>query len=274
MKSVLRKFVSRAVGSFLRHRSNVDILDELNSHLDAHVADSVRAGMTSDEARRHALMTLGGLSQVSETCRDRQTLPFVEKTMQDLRYAARMLVKTPGFSIVAIVTLALGIGANTAVFSLVSRVLLQPLPFPQPDRLMLVPDDVSSLGGPYSLTEPTPADYAAWKEQSRSFTDMAAMTQATYNLTGIAAPQKLEGLRTTANVFNVLGMQPIVGRTLTPDDDRPDANAVVVLDARVWRSLLGGDSGVVGRTVCGDERAGARDVSRRVLAAGAACRLG
>src|SRR5262252_5846933 len=249
MKSVLRKFVSRAVGSFLRHRSNVDILDELNSHLDAHIADNVRAGMTPDEARRHAGMTLGGLSQVSEAYRDRQTLPFVEKTMQDLRYAARMLVKTPGFSIVAIVTLALGIGANTAVFSLVSTVLLRPLPFPQPDRLVLVWDDVSGLGGPYSLTEPTPADYAAWKEQSRSFADMAAMTQATYNLTGIAAPQKLEGLRTTANVFNVLGMQPIVGRTLTPDDDRPDATAVVVLDARIWRSLFGGDSGVVGRTV-------------------------
>jgi putative ABC transport system permease protein len=249
MKTGLRKFISRAVGSFLRHRNDVDILDELNGHLDAHIADNVRAGMTPDEARRHARLTLGGLSQVSEAYRDRQTLPFVEKTMQDLRYAARVLVKTPGFSIVAIVTLALGIGANTAVFSLVSTVLLQPLPFPQPDRLMLVWDDVSSLGGPYSLTEPTPADYAAWKEQSRSFTDMAAMTQATYNLTGIAAPQKLEGLRTTANVFNVLGMQPIVGRTLTPDDDRPDANGVVVLDARVWRSLFGGDSGVVGRTV-------------------------
>src|SRR5215475_13559684 len=126
--------------------------------------------MTLDEARRHARMTLGGLSQVSEAYRDRQTLPFVEKTMQDLRYAARMLVKTPGFSIVAIVTLALGIGANTAIFSLVSAVLLRPLPFPDADRLVLVWDDVSvQTGGRYSITEPTPADYVAWKEQSRSF---------------------------------------------------------------------------------------------------------
>ncbi|HET9833643.1 MAG TPA: ABC transporter permease, partial [Vicinamibacterales bacterium] len=94
-----------------------------------------------------------------------------------------------------------------------------------------------------------PADYAAWKAQSLSFTDMACMTWATYNLTGIAQPQKLQGVRTTANLFNILGMQPLVGRTLTPEDDRPDSNAVVVLDARIWRSVFGGDPGVVGRTI-------------------------
>src|SRR5215469_11862657 len=150
--------------------------------------------MTLEEATRDALLKLGGLAQTVEACRDRRSLPFVETTMQDLRYAVRMLIKTPGFSIVAIMTLALGIGANTAVFSLVSTVLLRPLPFPQPDRLVLVWDDVSALGGPYSLTEPTPADYAAWKEQSRSFTDMAAMTPAMYNLTGVGQPQKLDGI--------------------------------------------------------------------------------
>src|ERR1041385_5971542 len=129
--------------------------------------------------------------------------------MQDLRHALRMLVKTPGFSLVAIVTLALGIGANTAIFSLISAVLLRPLPFPEPDRLVLVWDDVSAqTHGRYSLAEPTPADYVAWKEQSQSFIDIAAMMPATYNLTGTAEPQKLDGIRTTANLFHVLGMQP------------------------------------------------------------------
>jgi len=245
----IRAWLSRVFGFFGRRRRDRDLADELNTHLEAHITDNLRAGMTRDDARRLALMALGGLAQASDAYRDRRTLPFVEKTMRDVRYAFRMLRKTPGFAAAAILTLALGIGANTAIFSLVSAVLLRPLPFPEPDRLVLVWDDVSSLGGPYSLTEPTPADYAAWKEQSRSFTDLAAMTQATYNLTGIAEPQKLAAVRTTANLFNVLGMRQLVGRTLTPDDDRSDANAVVVLDARIWRSLFGGDPGVVGRTI-------------------------
>jgi predicted permease len=246
--AAIRSWLARFFGLFDRGARDRDFKDELSSHLDAHIADNIHSGARPDEARRDALLKLGGLVQTAEACRDRRTLPFVEKTMHDLRYAVRMLVKTPGFSLVAIVTLALGIGANTAIFSLVSAVLLRPLPFPEPDRLVLVWDDASSIGGP-PITESSPADYAAWKEQSRSFADMAAMTDATYNLTGTGEPQKLAGVRTTANVFAVLRMQPIVGRTLMPDDDRPDANAVVVLDARVWRSQFGGDPGVVGRTI-------------------------
>ncbi len=233
-----------------RGRHDRDFSAELTSHLQSHIDDNVAEGMTLDEARRFAILTLGGVAQTKEARGDRRGVPFVEKTMQDLRYAARMLVKTPAFSFVAVVTLALGIGANTAIFSLVSAVLLRPLPFPQPDRLVLVWDDVSvQTNGRFSLTEPAPADYADWKAQSRSFTDMAMMIGATYNLTGTAEPHKLEGVRTTANLFTVLGMRALVGRTLLPADDSPDANAVVVLDARAWRSLFGGDPGVVGRTI-------------------------
>jgi putative ABC transport system permease protein len=247
---MLRSFLVRTFGGLNRARDERDLADELNAHLQTHIADNLRAGMTFDEARRQALMALGGVTQVSEAHRDRRTLPFVEKTMQDLRYALRMLVKTPGFSAVAIVTLALGIGANTAVFSLVSAVLLRSLPFPEANRLVLLWDDVSApTNGRFSLTEPTPADYKDWKAQSRSFSGMAAMMQATYNLTGTAEPHKVEGIRTTANLFSVLGMQPLAGRMLTEADDQPDANAVVVLDARLWRSVFGGDPGVVGRTI-------------------------
>ena len=246
----LRSAFQRLLGLFGRSRVESALTDELNSHLDAHVQDNIRAGMTPDEARRQALLALGGVEATKQRYREERGLPIVEKTMQDLRYAVRMLLKTPGFSLVAIVTLALGIGANTAIFSLVSAVLLRPLPFPEADRLMLVWDDVSAqTNGRFSITEPTPADYASWKEQSRSFTDMAAMTPATYNLTGSGEPLKLEGVRTTANLFTVLGMQAIVGRPLTEADDRPDANAVVVLSERLWRSAFGGDPGVVGRSI-------------------------
>ncbi len=248
--AILRTWFRRARGVFTRRRQDVDLADELHAHLDAHIADNVRAGLPIDDARRDALLKLGGLAQAVEACRDRRSLPFVEKTMQDLRYALRMLVKTPGFSAVAIVTLALGIGANTAVFSLVSAVLLRSLPFPEANRLVLLWDDVSAqTNGRFSLTEPTPADYKDWKAQSRSFSGMAAMMQATYNLTGTAEPHKVEGIRTTANLFSVLGMQPLAGRLLTAADDQPDANAVVVLDARLWQSVFGGDSGVIGRTI-------------------------
>jgi len=232
-----------------RRRKEAELQEELQFHLEEETDRYTADGLPSEAAQRAARRDLGSLSTVREDTRAVWTWTWLAQLSQDLRYAVRILVKTPGFTAVAVVTLALGIGANAAIFSLVSAVLLRPLPFPQPDRLVLVWDDVSALGGPYSITEPSPADYAAWKEQSRSFTDVAAMTQASYNLTGIAQPQKLAGVRTTANMFSVLGMQAIVGRTLTAADDRPDANAVVVLDARVWRSLFGGDRGVVGRTI-------------------------
>ena len=220
-----------------RRRKEAELQEELQFHLEEETDRYTADGLPSEAAQRAARRDLGSLSTVREDTRAVWTWTWLAQLSQDLRYAVRILVKTPGFTAVAVVTLALGIGANAAIFSLVSAVLLRPLPFPQPDRLVLVWDDVSALGGPYSITEPSPADYAAWKEQSRSFTDVAAMTQASYNLTGIAQPQKLAGVRTTANMFSVLGMQAIVGRTLTAADDRPDANAVVVLDARVWRSL-------------------------------------
>ncbi len=246
----LRASLVRLRQLFGRARHDREFSAELAAHVQSHVDDNVRAGMTLDEARRCAVATLGGVEQTREARGDRRGVPFVDKTVQDLRYALRMLLKAPGFTVVAVATLALGIGANTAIFSLVSAVLLRPLPFPDPDRLVLVWDDVSvQTKGRFSLTEPAPADYAAWKAQSQSFTDMACMTWATYNLTGIDQPQKLEGVRTTANVFNVLGMQPLVGRTLVPGDDRPDSNAVVVLDARIWRTVFGGDPAVVGRTI-------------------------
>jgi putative ABC transport system permease protein len=173
---------------------------------------------------------------------------WLERLAQDIRYAARTLRQSPGFSLVAITMLALGIGANTAIFSLVSAVLLRPLPFPEPDRLMLLWDDFSSRGGPPRI-ETTPADYVAWKEQSRSFVDTAAFVTSTYNLTGTQDPDKLLGVRTTANLFGVLGMQPLSGRTLAPSDEQPDASPVVVLNERVWRSRFGADPSLIGRPI-------------------------
>jgi putative ABC transport system permease protein len=173
---------------------------------------------------------------------------WLESMGQDIRYGVRGLRKSPGFAAAAIVLLALGIGANTAIFSLVRAVVLRPLPFPDPDRLVLIWDDMSSRGGPTRI-EPTPADFVGWKEQSQSFTDMAMFIPSTYNLTGTGEPAKLPGVRTTANVFVVLGMQPILGRTLDLVDEEADAPPVVVVSERLWRSRFGGDANVIGRSI-------------------------
>ena len=173
---------------------------------------------------------------------------WLESLGQDIRYGVRGLRKSPGFAVAAIALLALGIGANTAIFSLVRAVVLRPLPFPDPDRLVLLWDDLTARGGPPRIA-PTPADYVAWTEQSRSFTDMAMFITSTYNLTGTGEPAKLPGVRTMANVFAVLGMQPILGRTLDLKDEQADALPVVVISERLWRSRFGADPNLIGHSI-------------------------
>ena len=169
-------------------------------------------------------------------------------TIRDIRHALRALRSSPGFTVVAAALLALGIGANTAIFSVVSAVLLRPLPFPQPDRVVLLWEDLTAVGGP-ARVEASPGDYVAWSERNRSFAGVAGYALDKYNLTGVGDPDKLTGARTSGNLFAVLGTQPLVGRILTSDDDRADAPAVVVLDERAWRSRFAADPGVVGRTI-------------------------
>ena len=172
----------------------------------------------------------------------------LETASQDVRYALRTLRASPGFTAVAAAMLALGIGANTAIFSAVSAVLLEPLPFPEPDRLVLLWENMTARGGPPRV-EVSPGDYASWSQRHRSFTGVAGYAIDNYNLTGTGEPGKYTGVRTTGNLFAVLGMQPLLGRTLTAADERPDAPPVVVLDERVWRSRFAADPAIVGRTI-------------------------
>jgi predicted permease len=172
----------------------------------------------------------------------------LETAVQDVRYALRTLRSSAGFTAVAVTMLALGIGANTAIFSAVSAVLLRPLPFPEPDRLVLLWENMTARGGPPRV-EVSPGDYASWSRRNRSFAGVAGYAIDNYNLTGTGEPGKYTGVRTTGNLFAVLGMQPLFGRTLTTADERPDAPPVVVLDERVWRSRFAADPAIVGRTV-------------------------
>ena len=167
--------------------------------------------------------------------------------LQDLRFGARMLWKRPGFTAVAVLTLALGIGANTAIFSLVNAVLLKPLPFPEADRLVMLWEDASAIGFPQNT--PAPANYVDWKTQTNSFEGMAATMWASFNLAGYGEPQKLNGTAVTADLFGVLGVRPALGRGFTPEEERPGSNNVVILSHGLWRETFGGEPAIVGRDI-------------------------
>jgi len=171
----------------------------------------------------------------------------MDTLIQDLRYAARQLIKNRGFTIVAVLTLALGIGANTAIFSVIRGVLLRPLPFPEPDRLML---GVGVIGSHRAgVTAP---DFIDWRAGSRTL-DLAAMTTYNANLTGIAEPERVTAARVTANYFAVLGVRPLLGRVFTPDEEPEGAPHVVVLTEAFWRNRLGADSSALRRTLTLDD---------------------
>jgi putative ABC transport system permease protein len=245
MSGRVREWASRVAAVFARRRLDAELDEELAAHLELATADHLQSGMPLAEARRRARIALGGVDLARERHRDARGLPWLDSIAQDVRYAARSLRRQPGFTLVALLMLALGTGANAAIFSLVSAVLLRPLPFASPDRLVLLWDDLSVRKAP-SRVEPTPFDYVAWREQSQSFSDMALFLGTTFNLTGSGEPERLSGVRTTPNLFALLGIQPIVGRTLAASDD---AAAVAVIDERLWRTRFGADSRVVGRAI-------------------------
>lgn len=171
----------------------------------------------------------------------------MQNFIQDIRYALRGLRKRPGFTAVALITLALGIGANAAIFSVVNAVLLKPLQFRDPERLVILWEDVSFAGFPRNT--PAPANYIDWKNQTQSFEDVAASAESSFNLTGDGEPERVTTRRVTANFFSVLGVQPLIGRGFLPEEDRPQANKVVVLSYPLWQSRYGGDRNILNREI-------------------------
>ncbi|HEV7747768.1 MAG TPA: ABC transporter permease [Pyrinomonadaceae bacterium] len=169
----------------------------------------------------------------------------METLLKDFRYGVRSLLKRPGFTAIAVVTLALGIGANTAIFSLVNAVLLRSLPFADPDRLVMIWEDASFAGFPRNT--PAPANYLDWKTQNTVFADMAAQDMRSFNLTGDGEPEKIEAFGVSANFFPLLGVQPALGRGFTADEDAPGAARVVVINHNLWQQRYGGEQNIIGR---------------------------
>ena len=171
----------------------------------------------------------------------------METLFKDIRYGIRGLLKRPGFTVIALITLALGIGANTAIFSVVNAVLLRPLPFQKPEELVIVWEDLAFAGFPHNT--PAPANYVDWKIQNQSFVDMAASRETSFNLTGDGEPERVSTYAVTANFFPLLGVQPLLGRSFTPDEDRPGGSKAVVLSYGLWQSRYGGDRNILNREI-------------------------
>ncbi len=220
--------------------------EEMAEHLHALTERYLAEGMSSAEAAHAAQRDFGGLEQVKEEARGERIWMWPAEFLQDIRFGWRALLKSPGFTIVAVVALALGIGANTAIFSVVNAVLLRPLPFKNPDQLVLIWESATHLGFPKNT--PSPANFLDWQRQSTVFTGMAAMAPKNFNLTGSSEPERLDGRRISANLFDVLGVQPQLGRGFQPQDDKHGAHVVLLSDG-LWERRFGADSAVIGRTI-------------------------
>lgn len=246
--NAIRTLLLRLRNLLRKDQLDRDLQDELAAHLEMHVADNLRAGMSPEEARRIALLTLGGVEQTKESVRDQRGFPFFESLLQDVRFDQRMLRKNPGFTAIAILTLALGIGATTALFSVLDAVVLRPLPFHDPARLVAARSiDLrdSTHGGEISY----PA-FLDWRSQAHSFEAMSVWNVTNFAYTGADLPESIRCAVVSANLFSLLGVSPALGRTFTQEEDRPGGdNSPVVLSYEFWQSHLGGDPHVLGRAL-------------------------
>jgi predicted permease len=231
---------------FRRRQAEQDLDDELHDHLDRRIEENIAKGMSAAEARRAALVALGGIEQTKEYCRDQRALVFFDALVQDLRFAVRSLWNRPAFAAIAILTLALGIGATTAVFSVVDRVLFRSLPYPHDERLVSF-----GVKAPFEGTEFMLApEYVLLRSQRGPFQSMTSLTPggADCDITE-QNPIRLNCALVDANFLSTLGLRPIVGRDFTRDDDQPNAPRVALLSYTLWQSRFGGDPRVAGRTL-------------------------
>ena len=232
---------------FRRGRVERDLDRELHFHLEQQIAENLAVGMSAEEARYAARRSIGGAEQIKEECRDMRRVSLVDDLRRDIRYAARVLEKSPGFTAAAVLTLAMSIGANTAIFSVVDAVLLQPLPFRSPGRLAMVWEESSFLGFPQDT--PAPANFVDWKKRNHVFEDMAAMKGDLMSLTGDGPAEEMEVKEATANLFPLLGMRPVTGRTFLPEEEQEGAAKVVLLSQGLWVRRYNASPEIVGKSI-------------------------
>jgi predicted permease len=216
---------------FHKHQAEKRLDAELRYHMEQQISDFVAAGLSAEEARRRARMELGGIEQLKEESREARSMHVFEDLLQDVRHGLRLLRKSPGFTAVAILTLALGIGANAAIFSVVQGVLLAPLPYSQPDRLVMVLQKNLKQNYDADISYP---DFLDWRRTSQSFVHMAAFTSQSYDLTSPGTPEHVEGNNVSAGFFSMLGVKLALGREFSPSEDVRGGAPVAIINEQMW----------------------------------------
>jgi putative ABC transport system permease protein len=229
---------------FRREAVENELDDELRFHFEQQVEKFVRSGMSLPEARRRARLEFGGADQIKEECREARGTHFLETLVQDVRYALRALRKSPGFTTIAVLTLTLGIGANTAIFSAVNPILFEPLPYPHPNRIMMVWD--ISDGARSEVTFHT---YREIAERNRSFDALAISEGWQPTISGQAEPERLDGVSVSADYFRALGVRPAMGRDFELSDNAYHGPNVTILSYGLWQRRFGGDRSIIGRQI-------------------------
>ena len=242
------------VRSFLRNvfssgRVEADLEQEVQAHLEMLVEEKLRAGMAPAEAQRVARLELGGVEQVKEQVREERVGACLQSVISDSRVALRQFRKNPGFTAIAVITLALGIGTTTATFTVVNSALLRPLAYHDPQRLYLVREIVPQLAKFYPTLSANLPNYRIWREQVSAFGDVAIAEASTADTSGHGQAEVLRGVRCSANLFSVLGVQPILGRSFQPEEDEPGRGQVVILTEGFWRNRFQGDPRILQKSI-------------------------
>ncbi len=234
-------------GLFRKDKSESEIDEEVRGYLEASAAAKVKSGMSRTDAMRAARLEMGSVEGVKESVRSAGWEFFVETTWADVRFAARTLAKNPGFTAIAVLTLAIGIGANSAVFSVVNSVLLESMPYRAENRLVMVWEHNFRRGTDHNVVGP--ANFLYWKEHNNVFDQMAAFFDDTSTLTGEGEPEQIPSQGISTNLFSVLGISPILGRDFTSDEGAHGQNHVVLLGYGLWKRRFGGDTSIVGTSI-------------------------
>lgn len=246
----LNRFFTRLHNFSTKSRGDERLREEIESHIALQTDENIRIGMAPHEARRQARLKFGSVEASREGYHAEEGLPFIENLLRDIRFAARTLQRSPGFSIVAILTLVVGIGGVTAVFSIVDSVLLRPLPYPDADRLVVLHTGLKHMVGEANMSAP---DVLVYQRENKAFTGVAGFIGAGFEVSGAGAPFHADAQRVNASMFPVLGVTPLLGRTFTQQEDENSA-PVVVISFGLWKERFQSSPGVIGKTIDLDRR--------------------
>lgn len=235
---------------FRKEKTERQLDSELRFHLEQQIADYVQGGMDPERARRRANIEFGGMEGVKEECRQSRRVHLIETTIQDLRYALRMLRRSPGFTIVAVLTLMLGIGANAAIFSVVNGVLLNPFPYPHAEQIITLHESKPNFANG-SISYP---NFRDWRAENRSFSFLAITRSYAFSLTGMGDAEQVNGEFVSTDFFPIFGVTPVIGRTFAEGEDEIGKAPLVLISARLWQRKFGGARDVLGKSLTLDGR--------------------